>query len=518
MIPNRQPAAFDPSGSNDFVEFLARLGLCAPGGPLRLHLGCGERHLDGYINLDYPPSEHTVQTVRAADVYADLLRLNLPPLSVDEIRLQHVFEHFDRPTALALLCRWHVWLKPGGVLLIETPDLQGGVSLLNSPFVSYRDRQVVIRHLFGSHEANWAVHWDGWDRAKYDHILTRLGYENLHFQKSNWKMTRNITVRAEKRARFAPAALQRAAAEILRESMVDETPGEERLWQVWRARLDDLLGGPPPQRPAGPRVSIFVPVYNGAKYLPAALDSLLTQTFTDFEVLIADDGSIDDTLRLARAYAERDPRIRVLQLPHGGEVQARNAAIAAAAPSAAYLLNHDSDDLSLPDKLAKLVNYLDAHPDAAIVGCRTGYFGDNGKDLGSPPIEITAGRIRATFGDHNSIIHSAALTRREVYQQLGGYRQEYRSADDYDFYARALLAGWRLVNLPEVLHHTRLHPGSVSRARSQAQAEIAGRVRAEYIDGLKRTQAQPMPPASKKNAIVDLLASAGRLGRRLMRG
>ena len=91
---------------------------------MKLHLGCGERYLEGYINIDYPPEQHTVQQNTKVDHYADITKLNYPENSIDEVRLHHVFEHFDRATALALLCNWHTWLKPGGKLLIETRTLK----------------------------------------------------------------------------------------------------------------------------------------------------------------------------------------------------------------------------------------------------------------------------------------------------------------------------------------------------------------------------------------------------------
>ena len=81
---------------------------------MKLHLGCGHYYLEGYTNVDYPPSEHSVQQSIKADLFCDLATLRYAAGSVDEIRLHHVFEHFPRPAALALLCRWRDWLVPGG--------------------------------------------------------------------------------------------------------------------------------------------------------------------------------------------------------------------------------------------------------------------------------------------------------------------------------------------------------------------------------------------------------------------
>ena len=128
---------------------------------MKLHLGCGQYYLEGYVNVDYPASEHQVQKSLRADLFRDLSTLTYPGASVEEVRLHHVFEHFSRPVALALLCRWRDWLVPGGTLRIETPDLMASARLLVWPWVKYEKKQEVIRHLFGSHEAHWAIRTDG---------------------------------------------------------------------------------------------------------------------------------------------------------------------------------------------------------------------------------------------------------------------------------------------------------------------------------------------------------------------
>ena len=95
--------------------------------PTRLHLGCGERYLEGYVNIDYPLDQHSVQISSPADLHADITELSYEPATVAEVRLHHVFEHFDRVTALRLLIDWYAWLEEGGLLLIETPDFEASV-------------------------------------------------------------------------------------------------------------------------------------------------------------------------------------------------------------------------------------------------------------------------------------------------------------------------------------------------------------------------------------------------------
>lgn len=208
---------------------------------LRLHLGCGRYYLDGYVNIDYPPAEHTVQRDIRADVYRDIVSLDYAAGSVEEIRLHHVFEHFPRPTALALICRWRDWLEVGGTLRIETPDLRTSLSSLVSPFVSYSRKQQVIRHLFGSHESKWAVHWDGWYEARFRHTLTALGFSSLSFKHTKWGALRNVEVIAAKdHGAFSFETYLASVEQLFKESLIldpaepDQVPDSElQLLNVW---------------------------------------------------------------------------------------------------------------------------------------------------------------------------------------------------------------------------------------------------------------------------------------------
>lgn len=462
----------------DTLDMLIRQGLVKRGKPLRLHLGCGEVHLHGYVNIDYPVSEHCVQHRSAADIHLDLFTLNFPERSVDEIRLHHVFEHFDRPTALGLLCQWHQWLKLNGYLVIETPDFDATLRIILSDKMDYRNIQMQMRHLFGSHEAKWAVHRDGWYEEKLRYTLSWLGFGRLVLLRNQWKTLENLTVKAQKIIEVDPRTLWLRAQRLLRLSLIDRVASEEKLWKVWLHRFEEIFNYKIPAH--HPLISIFVPVRNGERYLREALDSLLAQDFAKFEVVIADDGSSDSTLDVAYTIAERDTRVKVLPLPSSGEVTTRNTALKQLSPNSKYFLNHDADDISLPGKLGRLIRYLDEHPEVAIVGCQAEYFDDNGNILGLAPIESEPQKIRETFGIKNSMINSAALIRREVFERIGGYKEEFRLADDYDFFARALLAGFSLANVPEVLHRIRIHPQSLGHAYKYRMEYVATRVRFHY--------------------------------------
>lgn len=145
--------------------------------PLRLHLGSGEKYLEGYVNIDYPQSEQNVITSHA-DVYADLRELTYPENSVDEIRSHHVFEHFSRAESLKLVMRWRSWLKPGGLLVIETPDFTTSAAMFLASH-SMKRRFELARHIYGSQEAGWADHKDYWDKQKFSFVLGKTGFKKI---------------------------------------------------------------------------------------------------------------------------------------------------------------------------------------------------------------------------------------------------------------------------------------------------------------------------------------------------
>lgn len=216
---------------------------------IKLHLGCGERYFKGYINIDYPPTKQTIIKTKA-DKYYDILSLKYKPNSIDEIRLHHVFEHFDRPTALALLSKWRNWLKPGGLLHIETPDAMACYRMMISPLLSFDAKQQVNRHLFGSHEASWAVHWDGWYKQKYVLTLSKLGFENLKFRYNKWGYLRNIEVFAYKnQGKLSNSKLKNVSRELLIHSTVRTNQADKSIPQgseintinVWMAKWQEVF-------------------------------------------------------------------------------------------------------------------------------------------------------------------------------------------------------------------------------------------------------------------------------------
>lgn len=226
--------------NSDPLEQFRAAGLWSESQPLRLHLGCGEQHFDGYVNIDYPPSKHNVMQIKA-DIYANIAELDFPPGSVDEVRLHHVFEHFNRVTAIAMLIKWHNWLKTGGKLHIETPDLMGSAKTLLSD-VPWRVKTGVVRHLAGDQAASWAYHIDHWFPERFEHTLKRLGFTSIQTRSWDWNREpylSNVEVVATKSENFTSEKLLEIADELLWESTVSET--EKPTYEVWRDQLRSLV-------------------------------------------------------------------------------------------------------------------------------------------------------------------------------------------------------------------------------------------------------------------------------------
>jgi hypothetical protein len=208
---------------------------------MKLHLGCGQKYFEGYVNIDYPLSEHSVQLTSVADEFANLLEMNYGPRTIDEVRLHHVFEHFDRAIALALLASWNSWLKPGGILHIETPNFgRTGIAALN-PFLSWQKKMIAQRHIFGSQEAHWALHFEGYTTAIYKKLLPMFGFKIKTIKKNSWVGTYNIEVIAEKIQDISKQKAFFNASEYLKYYLVSSTESEQLLLKTWLQNFSDQL-------------------------------------------------------------------------------------------------------------------------------------------------------------------------------------------------------------------------------------------------------------------------------------
>jgi glycosyltransferase EpsE len=202
-----------------------------------------------------------------------------------------------------------------------------------------------------------------------------------------------------------------------------------------------------------PRVSIIMGVYNCAATLLESLDSISRQTYTDWEMVMCDDGSIDDTLKVARAWARENPRCKLL-LNESNLGLARTLDRCIAEARGELLARQDGDDISEPDRLAKLVAAMDAHPEMTVVSSWMSCFDQNGRwGMVRPSLFPTTD----DFLSGSPICHAPCLMRKSAVLAVGGYGAEswVVRGQDYYLWFRLYAAGHRAMNLQEPLYHMR---------------------------------------------------------------
>ena len=227
-----------------------------------------------------------------------------------------------------------------------------------------------------------------------------------------------------------------------------------------------------------PAVSVIIPVYNGTNYLREAIDSVLAQTFTDYELIVIDDGSTDGTWDLIQSYG---PRIRGFQKPNGGVASALNRGLKEMRGRWFAWLSHD--DLWLPHKLERQVDFLLKSPQ--FKACYTDYFVINSQGVILSQVETPwyprLEAIRVMFGQMY-MGGSTMLVERACFDQVGWFSEELRTTQDVDMWMR-LLRYFDIGRVPESLVKQRIHPGQDSRkvaVHNKEKAETYSRIFEEW--------------------------------------
>ncbi|WNZ25178.1 glycosyltransferase [Leptolyngbya sp. NK1-12] len=222
-----------------------------------------------------------------------------------------------------------------------------------------------------------------------------------------------------------------------------------------------------------PLVSVLLPVYNAERYLGPAIESILTQTFTDFELLITDDGSSDRSLEILQSYAAQDTRIRLLSRENKGLIYTLNEMLEQA--NGEFLARMDADDIATPDRLALQVQFLRQHPEVVCVGGAFDLIDPQGRTVQWIPMPEHNDEIQQMLLIGRTIInHPCALMRRSALQQIGGYDPDMKTVEDLDMLLRLGEIG-QLANLPDVVLKYRFHPNSVSAQNILFQSQMAER-------------------------------------------
>lgn len=225
-----------------------------------------------------------------------------------------------------------------------------------------------------------------------------------------------------------------------------------------------------------PRVSVLLAVRNGDRWLREALNSiLLLQTFTDFELLVVDDGSKDDTRAVLREY-QNHPRLWTTWHPAPQGLAASLNGLAHVAKGE-LLARQDADDVSRADRLAKQVSFMEGHPEVGLLGTWALQIDSVGRPLGQESWPTEDDDIRQLLPTKNPFIHSSVMMRRGVFEAAGGYDETFHVAQDYDLWLR-MSRLTKLAILPEPLILRRLHPDQASqKAWPRRWAQVRARAR-----------------------------------------
>ena len=237
-----------------------------------------------------------------------------------------------------------------------------------------------------------------------------------------------------------------------------------------------------------PAITVAMSVYNNAAWLREAVDSILAQTFADFEFVIVDDGSSDGSGAILDDYAARDPRVRVIHQENRGLVASLNRIVAEA--RAPLLARMDGDDIALPQRFERQVAFFAARPDYGVVGTSTHDMDEEGRVIEATDFHPLDHETFVASLDRGTLLcHSSVMMRTAELRAVGGYRAAFRHCEDYDLWLR-LCERTKLCSIRDRLLLYRRSAGQVSSAHAFEQRIGAAIARAAHDE---RAAGRPDP-------------------------
>ena len=265
---------------------------------------------------------------------------------------------------------------------------------------------------------------------------------------------------------------------------------------------------------SAPRISVVLPVYNGAAYVARAVASILAQTQRDFELIAIDDGSTDDTTRILRAFDDR--RLQVLQQENRGLPTTLNRALTLCRGE--YIARQDHDDLSHPERLARQVAFMDAHPRCALLGTRADIHVDDQPTGRAHDHPLGNEALQFALLFDNPFVHSSVMLRRASLSPVGGYSSDpARQPEDFELWSR-IARQHAVANLPERLVTYREVAGSLSRVSVRPFTHRLVRLSAENLAfrlGVEEPSADLTDLAALHHGAFELLSERPSLRRAL---
>lgn len=223
-----------------------------------------------------------------------------------------------------------------------------------------------------------------------------------------------------------------------------------------------------------PKVSFVMSVFNQERFLKKSIKSILNQSFKNFEFLILDDCSTDKSLRIIKSFKDR--RIKVFQRQKRQRL-AKGLNLLIKQAKGKYICRMDGDDISLVNRLKDQVEFLDKHPQVALVGAWVKIINDKGEIIGEFKHPAKYQKIREIILSRNCFIHPSVVFRKSVFEKIGGYDESLFYSQDYDLFLR-LVIKYRCVNLPQFLLKFRWHPDF---KKQKEQHQIALKIRLKAI-------------------------------------
>jgi hypothetical protein len=253
-----------------------------------------------------------------------------------------------------------------------------------------------------------------------------------------------------------------------------------------------------------PLVSVVMVIRDVERFLAEAVESVLSQTFRDFEFLIVDFGSTDKSKDIAAGYAAQDSRIRLSEIPQCSYIEAKIAACSL--PKGRYIAIQDADDVSLPNRLKEEVEFMEKHPGVGLLGGAVQRIDSDGKPLSIADDYPTEDKdIQLTLRKWNTFWHPTVLILREAFVRVGGYRVAFSQSDDYDLWLR-ISEHYQCANLRQVVVKYRIHLQQLSLRKRKEQILCA---LAAQASASLRNAGKPDPLNSVKQITPKMLAGMG---------
>jgi hypothetical protein len=252
-----------------------------------------------------------------------------------------------------------------------------------------------------------------------------------------------------------------------------------------------------------PLISVVMVVCNVDRFLAEAIQSILEQTFRDFEFVIVDFGSTDKSKDIASSYAAQDGRIKLHEIPHCGLAEARNAGCFLA--QGRYIAIMDADDISLPERLMWEVEFMEKHPEVGVLGGAKEWVDATGRFLFMNGDPTEDHEIRSALSVRCAFCQPTVVIRSEAFALVGGYRAAFAPAEDYDLWLR-IAEHFQCANLKQVVLKYRIHPYQVSfRKLRQQTLGILG----AQVSSASRKSGKPDPLNGVEEITPALVAGLG---------